>query len=53
MKLETADLSALGSAKKVTISKDETIILDGAGEKDAIEERCVPPPGKAPAVLLT
>jgi len=40
MKLETADISALGTAKKVTISKDDTIILDGSGSKDEIEERC-------------
>jgi len=39
-KLETVDLSMLGTAKKVTISKDDTIILDGAGEKQSIEERC-------------
>lgn len=42
MKLETAEFSVLGTAKKVTISKDDTIILDGAGDTDAIEER--PPP---------
>merc|ERR1719310_1683405 len=40
MKLETADLSALGTAKKVTISKDDTVILDGAGGGEAVEERC-------------
>ena len=40
MKLETAEFSCLGTAKKVTISKDDTIILDGSGAKDAIEERC-------------
>merc|ERR1719378_757921 len=40
MKLETADYSTLGTCKKITISKDDTIMLDGAGEKDAIEERC-------------
>merc|ERR1712087_1086520 len=40
MKLETAEFSCLGTAKKVTISKDDTIILDGAGDKPAIEERC-------------
>mmetsp|Transcript_29223 Transcript_29223/g.92476 ORF Transcript_29223/g.92476 Transcript_29223/m.92476 type:complete len:568 (+) Transcript_29223:49-1752(+) len=40
MKLETAEFSVLGTAKKVTISKDDTIILDGAGDTDAIEERC-------------
>mmetsp|Transcript_30882 Transcript_30882/g.49957 ORF Transcript_30882/g.49957 Transcript_30882/m.49957 type:complete len:588 (-) Transcript_30882:242-2005(-) len=39
LKLETVELSMLGSAKKVTISKDDTIILDGAGGKAAIEER--------------
>merc|ERR1719502_1272506 len=40
MKLETADLSVLGTCKKVTISKDDTIMLDGAGGKEAIDERC-------------
>merc|ERR1719272_523486 len=40
MKLETADFSVLGTAKKVTVSKDDTIILDGAGSKESIEERC-------------
>merc|ERR1719440_1073947 len=40
MKLETADISCLGTCKKVTISKDDTIMLDGAGEKAAIDERC-------------
>merc|ERR1719197_1682536 len=40
MKLETADIACLGTAKKVTISKDDTIILDGSGAKEAIEERC-------------
>ena len=39
-KLENVDLSMLGSAKKVTVSKDDTIMLDGAGESSAIEERC-------------
>ncbi|KAK9831446.1 hypothetical protein WJX81_006066 [Elliptochloris bilobata] len=38
--LDKLDLSALGRAKKVTISKDDTIVLDGAGEKAAIAERC-------------
>jgi len=40
MKLETAEFGVLGTAKKVTISKDDTIILDGAGSKESIEERC-------------
>lgn len=30
----------LGTCKKLTISKDDTIMLDGAGEKSAIDERC-------------
>jgi len=38
-KLENVDMSMLGSAKKVTVSKEDTIILDGSGEKD-ITERC-------------
>ena len=38
--LDKLDLNALGRAKKVTISKDDTIVLDGAGEKAAIAERC-------------
>merc|ERR1719421_803702 len=40
MKLETADFSCLGTCKKLTISKDDTILLDGAGSKEALEERC-------------
>jgi len=39
-KLENVDLSMLGSAKKVTVSKDDTIMLDGAGESSAIDDRC-------------
>ena len=39
-KLEEVEMSMLGSAKKVTVSKDDTILLDGAGEKTSIEERC-------------
>ena len=38
--LDKLDLSSLGRAKKVTISKDDTIVLDGAGGKEAIAERC-------------
>ena len=30
----------LGTCKKLTISKDDTIMLDGSGEKADIEERC-------------
>ncbi|GAM20525.1 hypothetical protein SAMD00019534_037000 [Acytostelium subglobosum LB1] len=38
-KLESVDISMLGTAKKVAISQDNTIILDGGGEKAAIQER--------------
>ena len=39
LSLEKATLEMLGTAKKVTVSKDNTIIVDGAGSKDAIKER--------------
>jgi len=39
MKLESVTMEMLGSAKKVTITKDETTIIDGAGEKAEIESR--------------
>jgi len=39
-KLEDLQVSDLGQAKTVTITKDDTVMLDGAGEKAAIEERC-------------
>ena len=39
MKLENVTMDMLGSAKKVAISKDETTIVDGAGEKAEIEAR--------------
>lgn len=38
-KLENADLSYLGSAEAVTIDKDNTTIVGGKGEKDAITAR--------------
>lgn len=37
--LEKTTLEMLGTAKKVTISKDNTTIVDGAGEKEAIKDR--------------
>ncbi|KAJ9176535.1 hypothetical protein P3X46_011838 [Hevea brasiliensis] len=40
MDLEKAGVEVLGSCKKVTVSKDDTIVLDGFGDKKAIEERC-------------
>ncbi len=30
----------LGSAKKISISKDDTIIVDGVGDKQSIKDRC-------------
>ena len=39
MKLETVELKDLGMAKTVKVSKDDTIILDGAGDKTALGER--------------
>ena len=38
-KLENVTMDMLGSARKVTITKDDTTIIDGAGEKDAIAAR--------------
>jgi chaperonin GroEL len=39
MKLESVTMDMLGTAKRVTITKDETTIIDGAGEKAEIEAR--------------
>lgn len=39
MKLEDVTLSTLGTAKSVTITKDDTTIVDGAGDKANIEAR--------------
>lgn len=39
LSLDKVEPHMLGTAKKVTISKDDTIILDGGGEKSAIQER--------------
>ena len=39
LSLEKATLEMLGTAKKVTVSKDNTTIVDGAGAKDAIKDR--------------
>jgi chaperonin GroEL len=40
IKLENVNITMLGSAKKVTITKDDTTIVDGAGSKDDIKARC-------------
>ncbi|HSQ62843.1 MAG TPA: chaperonin GroEL, partial [Polyangiaceae bacterium] len=39
LKLENVTISDLGRAKRVTLDKDNTTIVDGAGEKKAIEGR--------------
>ncbi len=39
MKLESVTMDMLGTAKKVAITKDETTIIDGAGEKAEIKAR--------------
>ena len=39
MKLEDTTLADLGSAGRVEVTKDNTIIIDGAGSKDSIEAR--------------
>lgn len=39
MKIENVSLDMLGSAKRIEISKDDTTIIDGFGEKDLIEAR--------------
>lgn len=40
IKLENVTLDMLGKAKKVSITKDDTTIVDGAGTKKDIEARC-------------
>uniref|UniRef100_A0AB33J0H7 Chaperonin GroEL n=1 Tax=Prevotella sp. GTC17259 TaxID=3236795 RepID=A0AB33J0H7_9BACT len=39
LKLEQATLEMLGSAEKVTVSKDNTTIVNGGGQKEAIADR--------------
>ncbi|MBS45051.1 MAG: chaperonin GroEL [Nocardioides sp.] len=39
LKLESADLGLLGQARKVVITKDETTIVEGAGDQGQIEGR--------------
>ncbi|KAK6781141.1 hypothetical protein RDI58_023325 [Solanum bulbocastanum] len=40
LNIENLEFEMLGTSKEATISKDDTVILDGAGEKKSIEERC-------------
>ncbi len=39
LKLDSVGLDLLGRARKVVVTKDETTVVDGAGEADAIEGR--------------
>ncbi len=39
MKLENADIPMLGRAKRVTVDKENTTIINGAGSNDAIKDR--------------
>jgi chaperonin GroEL len=39
LKLENASLKDLGRAKKIEVAKEDTTVIDGAGEKSAIEAR--------------
>ncbi|PRY43244.1 chaperonin GroEL [Geodermatophilus tzadiensis] len=39
LKLDTADVSLLGRARKVVVTKDETTIVEGAGDSDQIAGR--------------
>jgi chaperonin GroEL len=39
LKLDTTDLDLLGKARKVVVTKDETTIVEGAGDEDAIAGR--------------
>ena len=37
--LKDAELDVLGSARRVTVTKDDTVIVDGAGTAEAVENR--------------
>ncbi|MGE5136220.1 MAG: chaperonin GroEL [Gemmatimonadota bacterium] len=39
LKLESTGLETLGKARRIVVTKDTTTIVDGAGDKDAIEDR--------------
>ena len=39
LSLENADLELLGRARKIVVSKDETTIVEGAGDKDMLDAR--------------
>ena len=39
LSLENAELDVLGSARRITITKDDTTVVDGAGEQSEVEDR--------------
>jgi chaperonin GroEL len=39
IKLESVDLESLGRARRIVVTKDDTTVIDGAGDKTAIEDR--------------
>jgi chaperonin GroEL len=39
LKLDSVELDMLGQARRVTVKKDTTTVVDGAGESSAIEDR--------------
>lgn len=40
IKLDAININMLGSAKRIVVSKDDTVIVDGAGKSDDIQARC-------------
>ncbi|MCC6574877.1 MAG: chaperonin GroEL [Planctomycetes bacterium] len=40
VKLETLELDKLGRAKKIVVDKDNTTLIEGAGKKKNVEDRC-------------
>jgi len=40
IKLENVELSQLGQAKKIVVTKDNTTIIEGAGRKKDVQARC-------------
>lgn len=40
VKLDGITVDMLGTAKRIVVSKDDTVIVDGAGKKDDIQARC-------------
>jgi chaperonin GroEL len=40
IKLDGVTVDMLGTAKRIAVSKDETVIVDGGGNKDDIQARC-------------